>query len=356
MAIPDGAYAQLVKLQASQETRRRSSRSLNAAAAAAVAGSAAEGFTAEEQVVGEAGGAQGSSASSSKVAGVDGSAAGTAAEGVLAQAAAVAAGPLAAAAIGTDDMAQEVIVAKGEKDGSKNPLSTLLRRLRGGKKEAGEGEGAEGGSDEEAGLKGNAKGKKVKEKDVSFFQLAALNLPEWPWAAGGALAAIAHGLLFPVFSIVMSRIIVVFYDPNPDQLRSKANFWASMFVVVGAGGFLSLVLQTTLFGYVGQQLTRRVRRLCFATVLRQEIAWFDKEENSRWVWGAGRRNKIGGGCTNEVMGVGWLCGNCRGMELVGKGCSSAVVVLAVVVLRFMHGDPWTAVERDEGGRDTEEQH
>jgi ABC-type multidrug transport system fused ATPase/permease subunit len=35
-----------------------------------------------------------------------------------------------------------------------------------------------------------------------------------------------------------------------------------------------------MFGIAGERLTMRLRKMAFAAILRQEIAWFDKSENS----------------------------------------------------------------------------
>lgn len=44
------------------------------------------------------------------------------------------------------------------------------------------------------------------------------------------MASAGNGLLFPMFSLLLSRIITVFYEP-PEKLGGDANFWAGMFVV-----------------------------------------------------------------------------------------------------------------------------
>ncbi len=35
-----------------------------------------------------------------------------------------------------------------------------------------------------------------------------------------------------------------------------------------------------MFGIAGERLTMRLRKMAFAAILRQEIAWFDKSEDS----------------------------------------------------------------------------
>lgn len=38
-------------------------------------------------------------------------------------------------------------------------------------------------------------------------------------------------------------------------------------------------MQWCMLGIAGEKLTRRVRGLMFESVLRQEVAWFDRKEN-----------------------------------------------------------------------------
>jgi ATP-binding cassette subfamily B (MDR/TAP) protein 1 len=125
-------------------------------------------------------------------------------------------------------------------------------------------------------------GVKNVDPDVSIFRLASLNKPEAPILFLGACAAIAGGVIFPVYGILLSTVIKTFYEPF-HQLRKDANFWASMFVVLGCSAFVALTVQLFCFSVGGSKLVERVRRLTFEKVLQQEIAWFDESRNSRFV-------------------------------------------------------------------------
>eukprot|EP00249_Psilotum_nudum_P024545 c29214_g2_i1 orf=143-4090(-) len=116
-------------------------------------------------------------------------------------------------------------------------------------------------------------------QDVSIFRLATLNKPEIPIFFVGSLAAIMHGLVFPLFGLLISSIIKVFYE-TPHKLRKDANFWALMFVSLGSMCFIVLPIQMTCFAIGGSRLVQRVRLLTFEKILHQEIGWFDKTENS----------------------------------------------------------------------------
>ncbi|GJP32662.1 hypothetical protein CLOM_g17269 [Closterium sp. NIES-68] len=105
-------------------------------------------------------------------------------------------------------------------------------------------------------------------------------LTEWPYALSGTVAAAVQGIILPLFALILSRIITVFYNLDKAKMRQDADFWSLMFVILAVVAWVSRTLQTFLFSVAGQRLIRRIRRLCFHSVLRQEMAWFDRDENS----------------------------------------------------------------------------
>ncbi|CAI5535201.1 unnamed protein product, partial [Closterium sp. Naga37s-1] len=153
--------------------------------------------------------------------------------------------------------------------------------------EQGEKEGAgEKAKREKAEKKEKKKQKKKEKKDKKrkmrspFLRLAMLNKPEWPYALSGTVAAAVQGVILPFFALILSRIITVFYNPDKAKMRSDADFWSLMFVILAVVAWVSRTLQTFLFSVAGQHLIWRIRRMCFHSVLRQEMAWFDRDDNS----------------------------------------------------------------------------
>ncbi len=53
-----------------------------------------------------------------------------------------------------------------------------------------------------------------------------------------------------------------------------------MFLALGVGAGVSMLLQQVSFGYCGHKLAKRVRMMMLDAVLRQEIGWFDRDENN----------------------------------------------------------------------------
>ncbi|KAH7521540.1 ABC transporter B family member 9 isoform X2 [Ziziphus jujuba] len=124
----------------------------------------------------------------------------------------------------------------------------------------------------------------MREK-VSIKRLAYLNKPELPVLLLGSVAAMVNGVLFPVFGLILSSSIEMFYKP-PNELRKDSKFWALMFLAMGFVGFVVSPIQNYLFGIAGGKLIRRIRSLTFAKVVHQEISWFDDAANSSGAVGA----------------------------------------------------------------------
>ncbi|GJP35340.1 hypothetical protein CLOM_g19842 [Closterium sp. NIES-68] len=182
----------------------------------------------------------------------------------------------------------------GAEKGSGGFLCRLRRKWKGGKggkggkvgsDKVGKGEVGKGNKgEEEAGGEAEEEeeegSKKKHPKNVAIMRLASLNKPEWPYALLGTIFAACYGFIIPFFALILSNIITTFYQPDLAKMRSDADFWASLFVVLGASACVTSFLHYTFFGVVGNALIRRVRAMCFAAVLRQEIGWFDLDENS----------------------------------------------------------------------------
>lgn len=119
-------------------------------------------------------------------------------------------------------------------------------------------------------------------KKAPMGRLASLNKPEVPILLLGSLAAGVHGVLFPMFGLMISSAIKTFYEP-PHQLKKDASFWGLMCVVLGIVSILSIPVEYFLFGVAGGKLIERIRALSFRSIVHQEVAWFDDPKNSRLV-------------------------------------------------------------------------
>uniref|UniRef100_A0A453A7Z7 ABC transmembrane type-1 domain-containing protein n=2 Tax=Aegilops tauschii subsp. strangulata TaxID=200361 RepID=A0A453A7Z7_AEGTS len=122
-------------------------------------------------------------------------------------------------------------------------------------------------------------------KKDPMVRLAILNKPEVPILILGSLAAAVHGVIFPVFGLVISSAIKSLYEPA-DKLRSDTSFWGMMCFVMGIISVITIPAEFLLFGIAGGKLIERIRALSFQSIVHQEVAWFDDPRNSSGALGA----------------------------------------------------------------------
>ncbi|GMP76087.1 hypothetical protein CsSME_00032910 [Camellia sinensis var. sinensis] len=114
---------------------------------------------------------------------------------------------------------------------------------------------------------------------VPLCRLAYLNKPEIPILIIGSAAAVIHGLIMPIFGLLLASIIKIFYKPPP-ELRKDSKFWASMFLVLGVATLLATPVRTYFFSMAGCRLIKRIRLMCFEKLVHMETNWFDEAEHS----------------------------------------------------------------------------
>nr|QNH67866.1 ATP-binding cassette transporter subfamily B member 1 X2 [Brachionus rotundiformis] len=164
--------------------------------------------------------------------------------------------------------------------------------------------------------------KKDKKKDVSMFKVFKLNAPEWYFILLGSLASLISGAIQPAFSIVFSKAIAIFSECDEKKQEESIILYSILFIVFGVVTFLSNFLQNTMFGFSGENLTKRLRSMGFKTMLQQEIAWFDSPDNS-----------VGKLCTKlavEAAAVQGAAGIRIGALLMNLGNLGIGLILALV--------------------------
>ncbi|KAG6538099.1 ABC transporter B family member 19-like [Zingiber officinale] len=113
-----------------------------------------------------------------------------------------------------------------------------------------------------------------------FFKLLKLNAPEWPYTMMGAIGSVLSGFIGPTFAIVMSNMIEVFYYRDPNAMERKTREYVFIYIGTGLYAVVAYLVQHYFFSIMGENLTTRVRRMMLAAILRNEVGWFDEEENN----------------------------------------------------------------------------
>ncbi|XP_030031864.2 multidrug resistance protein homolog 49 [Manduca sexta] len=117
-------------------------------------------------------------------------------------------------------------------------------------------------------------------KPISDWELMKLNSPEWVQITIGAIAALSQGACFPLFALLFGYTSAIFAMTDRDTITYLADLYSGLFLVVAAVAGISMCLQSTTFTSAGLKMTTRLRYMYFEALLRQEIAYFDKESNT----------------------------------------------------------------------------
>uniref|UniRef100_A0A3B6DLS8 ABC transporter B family member 19 n=1 Tax=Triticum aestivum TaxID=4565 RepID=A0A3B6DLS8_WHEAT len=113
-----------------------------------------------------------------------------------------------------------------------------------------------------------------------FFKLLKLNGPEWPYAVLGAIGSVLSGFIGPTFAIVMGEMLDVFYYKDPVEMEKKTKLYVFIYIGTGIYAVVAYLVQHYFFSIMGENLTTRVRRMMLSAILRNEVGWFDEEENN----------------------------------------------------------------------------
>jgi ATP-binding cassette subfamily B (MDR/TAP) protein 1 len=120
----------------------------------------------------------------------------------------------------------------------------------------------------------------VPAPPVSRWRVMKLQLPEWPYILLGLFGAAVSGVVQPVFAIIYSEMIGIFFNPNDAFMKTESNKYIGAFFAIAIGHLIATVCRIGGFVHVGEVLTRRLRVLAFRALIRNEIGFFDDKRNS----------------------------------------------------------------------------
>ncbi|XP_074620270.1 ATP-dependent translocase ABCB1-like [Acropora palmata] len=174
---------------------------------------------------------------------------------------------------------------------------------------------------------------KILEEEVEpapFLRTLKLNKPELPYLVSGSIAATINGLFPFAFAMVLSEILSVFSLNDNEKMKKESEFWSLMFLAIGAASFLAQLMQGAMFAKSGELLTARLRRMTFAAMLKQEMAYFDDPLHST------------GALTTALSTHASAVQGATGMRL-GQIAMSLSTTVACLVYAFINGWKLTLV-------------
>ncbi|KAG6837188.1 hypothetical protein H0H93_013415 [Arthromyces matolae] len=113
-----------------------------------------------------------------------------------------------------------------------------------------------------------------------FKRMGALNRAQWKSYLFGAACATVTGMVYPAFGIVYAKGINGFSAPTRAEMRFQGDRNALWFFIIAIISTLAIGFQNYLFASSAAALTAKLRSLSFRAILRQDIEFFDKDDNS----------------------------------------------------------------------------
>ena len=126
----------------------------------------------------------------------------------------------------------------------------------------------------------------AEAKNPSLMSLVKLvlkfNKHEWYFMSIGLFFAVVAGSVQPVQSVFFAKEIESLSLPPIEypKLLSETSFWSFMYFMVAICICMAVLTHGISFAYCSEKLVQRVRARAFRTLMRQDIAFFDKPENT----------------------------------------------------------------------------
>ncbi|KAI0652215.1 multidrug resistance protein 1 [Trametes meyenii] len=125
-------------------------------------------------------------------------------------------------------------------------------------------------------------GQEMDEYSMSyvFLSLARLSRHAWKEYSIGFVSAIANGAAYPSAGVLFAGGINGFSDVDPTQRRFDGDRNALWFFILAILAMTANAFQHYNFMGSAALLASRLRSLAFRAILRQDVAFFDKDENN----------------------------------------------------------------------------
>ncbi|OAL30045.1 hypothetical protein AYO20_08949 [Fonsecaea nubica] len=153
--------------------------------------------------------------------------------------------------------------------------------------------------------------------------IARFNRKEWWIMCIGFFFTAIAGAAQPVQGIFFAKCIVALSQPLSlrHQIRHDVDFWCLMYLMLAFVDLIAMCIQGIAFAYCSESLVQRARDGAFRRFLRQDIAFFDEDENST--------GALTSFLSTETTHLASISGATLGTLI---SCSSTLIIAVVVAL------------------------
>ncbi|GJN68847.1 multidrug resistance protein 3 [Purpureocillium lilacinum] len=114
--------------------------------------------------------------------------------------------------------------------------------------------------------------------------IMSFNRPEWKLMIIGLVFSAICGGGNPTSAVFFAKQITTLAVPitpaNSHQVKKDSDFWSAMFLMLAFVQFIAFSSQGIAFAKCSERLVHRVRDRAFRAMLRQDVAFFDQDENT----------------------------------------------------------------------------
>ncbi|KAL0703820.1 hypothetical protein Bca4012_070245 [Brassica carinata] len=114
---------------------------------------------------------------------------------------------------------------------------------------------------------------------VTLGRLYSMIRPDWKYGLFGLFGSLVAGSQMPLFALGISQALVSYYM-DWETTQKEVKRISILFCCASVITVISHAIEHTTFGIMGERLTLRVRQMMFSAILRNEIGWFDKVDNT----------------------------------------------------------------------------
>ncbi|XP_013639162.1 PREDICTED: ABC transporter B family member 10 [Brassica oleracea var. oleracea] len=114
---------------------------------------------------------------------------------------------------------------------------------------------------------------------VTLGRLYSMIRPDWKYGLLGLFGSLVAGSQMPLFALGISQALVSYYM-DWETTQKEVKRISILFCCASVITVISHAIEHATFGIMGERLTLRVRQMMFSAILRNEIGWFDKVDNT----------------------------------------------------------------------------
>ena len=171
--------------------------------------------------------------------------------------------------------------------------------------------------------------KSDKDRKYSLWTLikfiASFNRSEWKLMCVGLIFSVIAGTGQPTQGIFFAKSIVSLSAPTyeRDKIRHDVAFWSLMYLMLGLVQLLAMWVSGVAFAWCSEKLIHRARDRAFRTMLRQDISFYDLDENST--------GALTSFLSTEATHLAALSGATLGTLLTCTTCLVAAMTIALAI-------------------------